>query len=71
MDEALEELYAEFDRTYGIPSSAYPISSTSVNNKRSSAQIDNPTSRFKKINAIQLGHESRTSGEVHSITLNH
>ena len=36
MDEALEELYAEFDRTFGIPSSANPISSTSVNNKRSS-----------------------------------
>ena len=49
MDEALEELYAEFDRTYGIPSSANPISSTSVNNKRSSAQIDNPASKFKKL----------------------
>jgi hypothetical protein len=49
MDEALEELYAEFDRTYGIPSSANPISSTSGNNKRSSAQIDNPTSKFKRL----------------------
>jgi hypothetical protein len=48
MDEALEELYAEFDRTYGIHSSANPISSISVNNKRSFAQIDNPASKFKK-----------------------
>ena len=49
MDEAFEELYAEFDRTFGIPSSANPISSISVNNKRSSAQIDNQASKFKKL----------------------
>ena len=51
MDEALEELYvyAEFDRAYGIRSSANPVSSTSVNNKRFSDQIDNLASKFKKL----------------------
>ena len=32
MDRALEELYAEFAQTYGIPLSVNPISSTSKNN---------------------------------------
>lgn len=49
MDIALEELYAEFDRTYGIVSSANPISSASSNNKRSSAQPDNPAPKIKKL----------------------
>jgi len=49
MDEALEKLYAEFDRAYGIRSSANPVSSISVNNKRSSAQIDNLASKFKNL----------------------
>jgi hypothetical protein len=45
IDEALEELYAEFDRAYGIRSSANPVSSTSVNNKKFSDQIDNLASK--------------------------
>lgn len=57
MDEALEELYAEFDRTYGIPSSANPISSTTVNKKRSSAQIDNPASKYKKLDEATTHHQ--------------
>jgi hypothetical protein len=49
MDEALEELYAEIDRTYGIPSSANAVSSTSTSSKRSYAQPDNSASKFKKL----------------------
>jgi hypothetical protein len=48
MDRALDELYAEFDQTYGICSSANPINSTSKNNKRSSAQPENPAPKFNK-----------------------
>ena len=61
MDRALEELYAEFAQTYGIPLSVNPISSTSKNNQRSSAQPDNPAPKFNKLDeATPANHNLRS-----------